>query len=79
MFMNIIIKMKPIKLIIAIAFLSALTVNAQEKKIKFNKGTLKICSSKNFVIEGYDGNEVICNSRWDTGANDYDTTIIKQP
>lgn len=37
-------------------------VNAQEKKIKFNKGTLKICSSKNFQIEGYDGDEVIIKS-----------------
>ena len=27
----------------------------------------------------YDGNKVICNSRWGTEANDYDTTIIKQP
>ena len=38
------------------------TLNAQEKKIKFNKGTLKICSSKNFQIEGYDGEEVIIKS-----------------
>lgn len=37
-------------------------VNAQEKKIKFSKGTLKICSSKNFQIEGYDGEEVIIKS-----------------
>jgi len=27
----------------------------------------------------YDGDKVICNSRWGTEANDYDTTIIKQP
>ena len=43
-------------------FLISLTVGfgyAQEKKIKFNRGTLKICSSKNFQITGYDGNEVI--------------------
>lgn len=39
-----------------------ISVNAQEKKIKFNKGTLKICSSKNFQIEGYNGNEVIIKS-----------------
>lgn len=37
-------------------------VYAQEKKIKFNKGTLKICSSKQFQIEGYDGDEVIIES-----------------
>lgn len=54
--------MKNISTVIVIAFLTVLTVNAQEKKIKFNKGTLKICSSKNFKIEGYDGNEVIIKS-----------------
>ncbi len=30
----------------------------------------------------HDGNnpgKVICNSRWGTGANDYDTTIIYKP
>jgi len=27
----------------------------------------------------YDGNKVICNSRWGTGASDYDTTIINKP
>ena len=30
----------------------------------------------------HDGNtpgKIICNSRWGTGANDYDTTIINQP
>lgn len=55
--------MKYIKIlfVFAIAF-NFLTTNAQEKKIKFNKGTLKICSSKNFQIEGYDGNEVIIKS-----------------
>jgi prepilin-type N-terminal cleavage/methylation domain-containing protein len=26
----------------------------------------------------YDGNKVICNSRWGTGASDYDTTIINK-
>ena len=30
-----------------------------EKRIKFNKGTLKICSSSNMKISGYDGDEVI--------------------
>ena len=37
-------------------------INAQEKKIKFNKGTLRICSAKNFKISGYDGNEVVVKS-----------------
>lgn len=55
--------MKHIKLIgfLTIVFF-ILNVNAQEKKIKFNKGTLKICSSKSFIIEGYDGDEVIIES-----------------
>ncbi len=54
--------MKYISTVIVLAFLTGFTVNAQEKKIKFSKGTLKICSSKNFVIEGYDGKEVIIKS-----------------
>ena len=54
--------MKKIFSIVIVAVLTVLTVNAQEKKIKFNKGTLKICSSKNFVIEGYDGTEVVIKS-----------------
>lgn len=33
-----------------------------EKRIKFNKGTLKICSISNMKISGYDGNEVIIKS-----------------
>lgn len=51
--------------ILVIAFLLVFTVNAQEKKIKFSKGTLKICSSKNFKIEGYNGSEVIIKSLHD--------------
>jgi hypothetical protein len=54
--------MKYIKSILVIAFLVVFTANSQEKKIKFNSGTLKICSSKNFQIEGYDGKEVIIES-----------------
>ena len=34
----------------------------KEKRIKFNKGTLKICSSSNMKISGYDGDEVIIKS-----------------
>ncbi len=52
-----------------IAFLVAFTLNAQEKKIKFNKGTLKICSSKTFKIEGYNGSEVIIKSLHDKKNN----------
>ena len=54
--------MKNISTVIVLAFLTIFTVNAQEKKIKFSKGTLKICSSKNFKIEGYNGSEVIIKS-----------------
>ncbi len=55
--------MKTIKNILFFAItVAVLSVNAQEKKIKFSKGTLKICSSKNFQIEGYDGNEIIIKS-----------------
>lgn len=54
--------MRNIKLILVLVFLVVFTVNAQEKKIKFNKGTLKICSTKNFKIEGYNGSEVIIKS-----------------
>lgn len=50
--------------ILAISF-SFLTVNAQEKKIEFSKGTLKICSTKNFKVEGYNGTEVIIKSLHD--------------
>ncbi|WP_288955051.1 hypothetical protein [uncultured Polaribacter sp.] len=55
--------MKNIKYILAFALsISFFGVNGQEKKIKFSKGTLKICSSKNFTITGYDGKEVIIKS-----------------
>ena len=49
-------------IIIVLAVFQTLSLTAQEKKIKFNKGTLKICSSKKFTITGYDGNEVIITS-----------------
>lgn len=55
--------MKTIKILFIFALsIQFLQTNAQEKKIKFSKGTLKICSSKNFTIEGYDGDEVIIKS-----------------
>lgn len=55
--------MKNIKLIFTVIFLIGFcAINAQEKKIKFNKGTLRICSSKQFQIEGYDGDEVVIKS-----------------
>lgn len=57
-------KMKKFKISIVILalMLFQVSLNAQEKKIKFSKGTLKICSSKKFTIKGYDGNEVIIKS-----------------
>lgn len=55
--------MKRIQLIIVIVLASLqFGANAQEKKIKFSSGTLKICSSKNFKIKGYNGTEVIIKS-----------------
>ena len=57
--------MKKVRIvIITVLFLAfQMNVNAQnEKKIKFSKGTLKICSSKKFEITGYDGDEVIIKS-----------------
>ena len=57
--------MKHIKVLVSIALLSVVAISAQEKKIKFSSGTLKICSSKNFQIEGYDGKEVVIKSLHD--------------
>ena len=34
----------------------------KEKRIKFNKGTLKICSNSHMTIKGYDGDEVVIKS-----------------
>lgn len=47
---------------ILVAFQFSMSAQNQEKKIKFSSGTLKICSSKNFNIKGYDGKEVIIKS-----------------
>jgi len=65
--------MKRLKLTIVICVLALfqMSVNAQEKKIKFSKGVLKICSSKNFQITGYDGNEVIIKSLHDKRLQGY--------
>jgi len=47
-------------LLLSIFILTQTSSNAQEgTKIPFDKGVLKICSSKNFIIKGYDGKEVI--------------------
>lgn len=46
------------------------STHAQETKIPFNSGVLKLCSSKNFKIKGYDGKEVIIKSLH-TGSTSY--------
>lgn len=38
------------------------TAQKNEKRIKFSKGTLKICSNSHMTIKGYDGDEVIIKS-----------------
>ncbi|MEQ6122754.1 hypothetical protein AAON49_00970 [Pseudotenacibaculum sp. MALMAid0570] len=56
--------MKNFKTVLSICIVALIqvSINAQEKKIKFSKGTLRICSSKNFQITGYDGSEVVIKS-----------------
>lgn len=51
--------MKKIQFIVIVLTAGLLSITAQEKKINFNKGTLTICSKKTFLIEGYDGKEVV--------------------
>jgi len=54
--------------------------NAQnEKKIQFNKGILKICSSKKFEIKGYDGDEVVIKSLHKKRSTYYATTVSNFP
>ncbi len=70
-------KISKIGILVCALALFQMTLNAQEKKIKFNKGVLKICSSKNFKISGYDGNEVIIKSLHDRKNNTAFATTIK--
>ena len=69
--------MKNLKLIITVFVVALLqvSINAQEKKIKFDKGTLRICSSKNFQITGYDGNEVIIKSLHEKSKYNYYSNV----
>lgn len=63
--------MKKFKLLL-VSFLILATIStvAQEgAKFNFDKGTLKICSSKNFVVKGYDGNEVVVKNLNPEGKN----------
>ena len=70
--------MKTLKHILLFAFaICFINANAQEKKIKFSKGTLKICSSKNFQIEGYDGNEVIIENIHEKRNDNSNLVVVK--
>lgn len=51
---------KALIIILALAFIQSPL--SGQKKIKFNNGTLRICSSKNFTITGYNGSEVVIKS-----------------
>jgi hypothetical protein len=53
---------KIITLITLLLIVGAGYAQDNEKRIKFNKGTLKICSNSNMKISGYDGDEVIIKS-----------------
>lgn len=50
-------------LLILYAFLLVcMTMQAQEKRIDFNSGVVKICSSTNLIIKGHDGEEMVIKS-----------------
>jgi len=51
--------MKHITLLLVFVLTQTIASAQESTKIPFDKGVLKICSSKNFIIKGYDGNEVI--------------------
>ncbi len=55
--------MKHIMTIITLLLITSVGfTQEQEKRIKFNSGTLKICSNSHMTIKGYDGDEVIIKS-----------------
>jgi hypothetical protein len=55
--------MKKIMTIVALLLIVGVGYSQdKEKRIKFNKGTLKICSLSNMKISGYNGDEVIIRS-----------------
>ncbi|WP_299113231.1 hypothetical protein [uncultured Winogradskyella sp.] len=55
--------MKRIIILVALLLIAGVGHTQQkEKRIKFNKGTLKICSNAHMTIKGYDGDEVIIKS-----------------
>ena len=53
---------KIITLVTLLFIVGVVNSQDQEKRIKFNNGTLKICSNSHMVIKGYDGDEVIIKS-----------------
>ncbi|AXG68161.1 hypothetical protein KORDIASMS9_00351 [Kordia sp. SMS9] len=53
---------KIVTLLTLFSLLGVCHAQESEKRIKFNKGTLKICSTSHMTIKGYDGNEVIIKS-----------------
>ena len=50
----------------------------KEKRIKFNKGTLKICSNSHMTIKGYDGDEVIIKSLNNSARYSYNYNFSNQ-
>jgi len=53
---------KIVTVLILFILMSVSHAQENEKRIKFNKGTLKICSNSHMTIKGYDGDEVIIKS-----------------
>ena len=49
-------------IIIAFFFVNFSEAQDNEKRIKFNSGTIKLCTQANLKISGYDGDEVIIKS-----------------
>jgi len=55
--------MKKIITVVALLLIVSITYSQNdEKRIKFNRGSLKICTSSHMKISGYDGDEVIIKS-----------------
>jgi len=55
--------MKNIVILIALLLIVGVgQAQEKEKRIKFNRGTLKICSNAHMTIKGYDGDEVVIKS-----------------
>lgn len=60
---------KIITLIVLLLIAGVGNTQEKEKRIKFNQGTLKICSNSQMNIKGYDGDEVIIKSLNRTGLS----------